>query len=66
MAIKILQVKDGQPSDFSKQVALECLMSEISILAECEHKNVVKVKTASFDGTIVTERVSMAQAQMEE
>lgn len=44
-------------------MALECLKSEISILSECEHRNVVKVKTASFDGTIVTERISLAQME---
>jgi len=29
------------------------LFSEISILADCDHKNIVKIKAASFDGVIV-------------
>lgn len=29
------------------------MFSEISILADCDHKNIVKIKAASFDGVIV-------------
>ena len=55
MAIKILKVEAGKPAEFSKYLSLDCLHSEISILADCDHKNIVKMKAASFDGTIVKE-----------
>lgn len=57
--MKILKVKEaGQPS-FNKFHSLESLHSEITILAKCHHRNVVKIKAASFDGTIVKEKGSL-------
>ena len=53
VAIKILKVKAGKSVEFSKHSSLECLYSEISILADCDHKNIVKIKAANFDGVIV-------------
>ena len=53
MAIKILKVKAGRAAEFSKHQSLEGMFSEISILADCDHKNIVKIKAASFDGVIV-------------
>lgn len=53
VAIKILKVKAGRATEFSKHQSLEGLFSEISILADCDHKNIVKIKAANFDGVIV-------------
>lgn len=53
VAVKILKVKAGRASEFSKYQSLEGLFSEISILADCDHKNIVKIKAANFDGVIV-------------
>ena len=53
VAIKILKVKAGKTTEFSKHSSLECLFSEISILADCDHKNIVQIKGANFDGVIV-------------
>lgn len=53
VAIKILKVKTAQATEFSKRLSLECLFSEISILADCDHQNIVKIKAANFDGVIV-------------
>ena len=53
VAIKILKVKVGRTCEFSKHQSLECLFSEISILADCDHKNIVRIKAANFDGVIV-------------
>ena len=55
--MKILKVKEGRATEFSKYQSLDCLFSEISILADCDHKNIVKMKATSFDGTIVKELV---------
>ena len=57
VAVKILKVKEGRATEFSKYQSLDCLYSEISILADCDHKNVVKMKATSFDGMIVKEFV---------
>ena len=57
VAVKILKVKEGRASEFSKYQSLDCLYSEISILADCDHKNIVKMKATSFDGTIVKELI---------
>ena len=62
MAVKILKVKEGRATEFSKYQSLDCLYSEISILAECDHKNVVKMKATSFDGTIVKELVPSVES----
>lgn len=53
VAVKILKVKEGRTSEFSKEQSLDGLFSEISILADCDHQNIVKIKAASFDGVIV-------------
>ena len=55
--MKILKVKEGRATEFSKYQSLDCLYSEISILADCDHNNVVKIKATSFDGTIVKELI---------
>jgi hypothetical protein len=58
VAIKILKVREGRLYAYNKKQALECLHSEIKILESCSLSkldNVVKIKHASFDGTIVTE-----------
>ena len=57
VAVKILKVKEGRATEFSKYQSLDCLYSEISILADCDHNNVVKIKATSFDGTIVKELI---------
>lgn len=40
----------------NKAECLECLFTEINILTECRHPNVVKILDASFDGTLVKEQ----------
>ena len=57
VAIKILKVKEGRIAAFSKQQSLESFHTEIAILSKCYHENIVKIKAASFDGTIVKELV---------
>lgn len=39
----------------SKHKALECLIKEIKILAECDHKNVARIIEASLNGAITKE-----------
>jgi len=41
----------------NKKDCLECLFTEINILTECRHPNVVKILDASFDGTIIKEQL---------
>ena len=53
VAIKIMRVKQI----INKKECLECLFTEINILTECRHPNVVKILDASFDGTIVKEQL---------
>ena len=53
VAIKIMRVKNI----INKRECLECLFTEINILTECRHPNVVKILDASFDGTIVKEQL---------
>ena len=36
---------------------VDCLFTEINILTECRHPNVVKILDASFDGTIIKEQL---------
>lgn len=60
VAIKILKVKEQNEPLFNKHQSLESLHSEITILARCQHRNVVKIKAASFDGTIVKEKANFA------
>jgi hypothetical protein len=59
----VLRAREGKLSSFCKPVALECFFREISILSECDHPNIVKVKTASFNGEMVTERVPAYQVK---
>lgn len=53
VAIKIMRVKNI----INKKECLECLFTEINILTECRHPNVVKILDASFDGTVVKEQL---------
>lgn len=53
VAIKIMRVKN----QVHKRECLECLFTEINILTECRHPNVVKILDASFDGTQVKEQM---------
>jgi hypothetical protein len=39
----------------NKNECLKCLFTEINILTECRHPNVVKILDASFDGTLIKE-----------
>jgi hypothetical protein len=58
VAIKILKVGANLISSSSKEQALLCLETEIKILERCSKlkiQNVVRIKSASFDGTIVKE-----------
>lgn len=41
----------------NKKDCLECLFTEINILTECRHPNVVKIIDASFDGNLITEKL---------
>jgi hypothetical protein len=41
----------------NKKECLECLFTEINILTECRHPNVIKILDASFDGTIITQNL---------
>ncbi len=41
----------------NKKECLECLFTEINILTECRHPNVVKILDASFDGCLVKEQL---------
>ena len=41
----------------NKKECLECLFTEINILTECRHPNVVKILDASFDGMIRKEEL---------
>ena len=66
VAVKLLRVSEGKPSSFCKPVALECFFREIQILSECDHQNIVKVKTASLDGVVVTERVPKQQSTLDQ
>lgn len=40
-----------------KRECVECLFTEINILTECRHPNVVKILDASFDGTMIKEQM---------
>lgn len=41
----------------NKKECVECLFTEINILTECRHPNVVKILDASFDGTLIKEQL---------
>ena len=38
-----------------KHKALDCLIKEIKILAECDHPNIAKIIEASLDGVLIKE-----------
>ena len=39
-----------------KKESLDCLFTEINILTECRHPNIVKILDASFDGSLERRR----------
>lgn len=39
----------------SKHKALDCLIKEIKILSECDHRNIAKILEASLNGVLVKE-----------
>ena len=41
----------------NKKECLECLFTEINILTECRHPNVVKILDSSFDGVLIHEQL---------
>lgn len=53
VAIKIMKTKQM----VNKKDCLECLFTEINILTECRHPNVVKIIDACFDGNLITEKL---------
>lgn len=53
VAVKIMRVKNM----VNKKECLECFFTEINILTECRHPNIVKILDASFDGLIVKEQL---------
>jgi hypothetical protein len=50
-------VRENDSVPFCKYEALDYFFTEIEILSQCDHPNVVKIKAASFDGTIIKEAV---------
>ena len=42
----------------NKKECLECLFTEINILTECRHPNVIKILDASFKGKIIIEHLN--------
>ena len=42
----------------NKKECLECLFTEINILTECRHPNVIKILDASFEGKIIIEHLN--------
>lgn len=63
VAVKILKVREGDTVSFCKYEALDHFFTEIEILSQCDHPNVVKIKSSSFDGTIVKEAIRSMSAQ---
>lgn len=58
VAIKILKLSAEHADHYSKEEALHCLNQEVTILHSCKQMrlaNVVNIKNASFDGTLVKE-----------
>jgi serine/threonine protein kinase len=53
VAIKFLKV--SKASSICKHKALEFLIKEIKILAECDHPNIAKIIEASLDGVLIKE-----------
>lgn len=62
VAIKIMRVKNM----VNKKECLECLFTEINILTECRHPNIVKILDASFDGMIIKEQKVSDDAQADQ
>ena len=62
VAVKILKAREGVSVPYDKYTALDGFYTEIEILAECNHPNVVKIKAASFDGTLVKELIKPASS----
>ena len=50
----------------NKKECLECLFTEINILTECRHPNIVKILDASFDGMIIKEQKVSDDAQADQ
>ncbi len=63
VAIKFLKVSNP---GISKHKALECLIKEIKILADCDHPNISKIIEANLDGVIVKEYPALLTLQKEE
>jgi serine/threonine protein kinase len=63
VAVKILKVREGDEVSFCKYEALDHFFTEIEILSQCDHPNVVKIKSSSFDGTIVKEAIRSTTSQ---
>ena len=53
VAIKFLKVSNA--ASMCKHKALECLIKQIKILAECDHPNIAKIIEASLDGVLIKE-----------
>lgn len=63
VAVKILKAREGRLYPFCKRQALEFFRTEIGTLEACAARNlpnVVRIKDASFDGTVVKELTSPA------
>jgi len=58
VAVKILKTSDSSPN-ISKRMMLDSFFNEIKILSHCRHPNIVKLIDASFNGTLIKERVSL-------
>lgn len=52
VAVKILRTTQGAAN---RRESLDCFFTEINILTECRHPNIVKILDAGFDGTIIKE-----------
>jgi hypothetical protein len=48
-------LKVSKAASMCKHKALECLIKEIKILAECDHPNIAKIIEASLDGVLIKE-----------
>jgi hypothetical protein len=45
----------SKAASMCKHKALDCLIKEIKILAECDHPNIAKIIEASLDGVLIKE-----------
>lgn len=69
VAIKILKVGKEALAYHSKEEALHCLHSEVSILDKCSElkiSQVIKIKDCSFDGTLVKELIDDSLSNSDE